>query len=822
MRLKKVIFGITLVLASLICFLGIKCHRLSPEDAKMERLFRALQNPDDEILPYVVERLAKSGSNRATDALLSALKTSDPMYRSFIATGLGFVKDKRATPALLQALRDGDRQLQYSAARALARRRDPAALETLLTLIKDPSAEIRHNTIYALWTMKDPRIFEALRNALRDPDEEVRAAAVRGIALSGDAGAIELLYSSLKDNAMVSSVAAEYLALMPDNSGTAALERAFEIPDPSWSLPLERGFYALKSNGLKPESLISFLLHKLESGPDVLRIRAAEDLASFEDTRVIDALMQGTADPNPIVRSSAIRSLHRLNNPRADAFILTHAKNRSSNVHAIAAQAVCERMDPRNSLLIAGFLKEKDVHVQFSAATALTSMADPRTISAITAAAAQKNEDWIHKHIITALVKALAKSDTPRALEELSSMLQKRNEQYQAAEALASMSNPRAGEILAEEYERNPEGRPDLMWALADSKKPLVSAILMKGLKDKDPEVRRAAALATGNLPDPFGTADSLIKSLDNPDLSAKVAAINRLAKMSSAKAVPVLIRNLESPVGDKAAKALGEIGDKRAAIPLLEILQKPSSSCPSSYPDLFLRAAAAEALGRVGDYKSVPALLKALEEFSPRTSRGAAIALGALKDKRAVNPLIKALAYEHCSVRESAASALGEIGDSRAISALVPHLSEVEIRSGIIAALSKLQWRPQTDRERTYVRLEQQKWNEISGHWPISRSILLSDLKAEDPETVQSAAFALIAIGTDDTLKELADALKNAGTYMMGLVYYNSGQPQLRMAAIQWAFNEGVDYFELGTEKPVLVWRGHDLAGVSCRTDSY
>jgi HEAT repeat protein len=392
MRRIQIIFKIMLVLACPICFLQTDCHKLSPEDAKTERLFQALQNPDDESLSYVVEKLARSGTKRAADALLSALNSTHPTYRSYVATGLGYLNDDRATPALLQALKNGDQQLQYSAAMALGRRRDPAALDMLLLLIKDPSPTTRRYTIYALRMMRSPRAFDALQNASKDPDDEVRATAVQGIALSGDPRSIEVLYSALTDNAMVSSRAAESLALMPNNSGIAALTRGFEIPDPSFNIRLENGLYALKRNGLKPEALISFLLQKLECGPDELRIRAAEGLGSFEDFRVIDALIQATADPNPMVRSSAMRSLSRLNNPRADAFILTHAKNRFSNLHSIAAQAVCGRMDPRNSLLIAGFLKEPDTHVQFSAVTALISMADPQTIPAIRAAAAKKQK----------------------------------------------------------------------------------------------------------------------------------------------------------------------------------------------------------------------------------------------------------------------------------------------------------------------------------------------------------------------------------------------------------------------------------------------
>ena len=123
--------------------------------------------------------------------------------------------------------------------------------------------------------------------------------------------------------------------------------------------------------------------------------------------------------------------------------------------------------------------------------------------------------------------------------------------------------------------------------------------------------------------------------------------------------------------------KALGEIKDKRAVEPLLNVLQKKEIS---------LRQEAVKALGQIGDKKTVKPLISLLQNEDNSSLCGQTIrSLGSIKDKRAVEPLMEALQREIQKPRSEAnaafiievAGALGKIKDERAITHLVSLYNE-------------------------------------------------------------------------------------------------------------------------------------------------
>ena len=102
-----------------------------------------------------------------------------------------------------------------------------------------------------------------------------------------------------------------------------------------------------------------------------------------------------------------------------------------------------------------------------------------------------------------------------------------------------------------------------------------------------------------------------------------------------------------------RAALALGEIKDSRAAEPLLAILKDE---------DHIIRASAVMALAKIIDPSAMEPLIAALKDKSKRIRRRAAVALGGIKDYRAIEPLIAALKDERLIVRVKSAYALYEI----------------------------------------------------------------------------------------------------------------------------------------------------------------
>jgi len=122
-----------------------------------------------------------------------------------------------------------------------------------------------------------------------------------------------------------------------------------------------------------------------------------------------------------------------------------------------------------------------------------------------------------------------------------------------------------------------------------------VAAQVAPSLTDKDPQVRRAAVKALGQMKDAVVAAPLLTRALDDQDPGVRLEAARALAAFDDPKALPVLLRALKD-----------------------------------ADPDV--RAGAAEGLGTLHDPGTVPALVKASEDADRRVRLAV---LGALLEIR-------------------------------------------------------------------------------------------------------------------------------------------------------------------------------------------
>ena len=145
--------------------------------------------------------------------------------------------------------------------------------------------------------------------------------------------------------------------------------------------------------------------------------------------------------------------------------------------------------------------------------------------------------------------------------------------------------------------------------------------------------------------------------------------AVKALGKMGKAalSTLTALLRDEDGGVRRTAARALGELGDRRAVEPLTAVLRDR---------DADVREAAASALRQIGDPRLVERLIHKLKSASAGSRQEAAVALGELGDARAADALAVALKDERGSVRVAAARALGQIGDARAVDPTIAMLN--------------------------------------------------------------------------------------------------------------------------------------------------
>ena len=118
--------------------------------------------------------------------------------------------------------------------------------------------------------------------------------------------------------------------------------------------------------------------------------------------------------------------------------------------------------------------------------------------------------------------------------------------------------------------------------------------------------------------------------------------------------------------------KALGNIGDKQAVSALVASLNDEDGG---------VRERAAWALGKLGDTDTAEYLTELLpEEKEERVKVATVNALGRLKDKDATEVLLEELSLEEDQLyKNEVIKALGEIGDTEALPILTEHLNALK-----------------------------------------------------------------------------------------------------------------------------------------------
>lgn len=176
--------------------------------------------------------------------------------------------------------------------------------------------------------------------------------------------------------------------------------------------------------------------------------------------------------------------------------------------------------------------------------------------------------------------------------------------------------------------------------------------LLVQGLQDRNPEVRKAAAKALAENPD-VNAAEALVAALKSYKESIEVWHDAELALIKiGPSAMEPLLKLLEKRdriAFDAACRIAGKLKDPRAVDLLIPALKDSDSS---------VRVEAAKALGVIGDARALEPLISALRHRDADTAESAALALGKLADPRAVEPLVAAL-----GTVGKAAQALGQIG---------------------------------------------------------------------------------------------------------------------------------------------------------------
>lgn len=156
--------------------------------------------------------------------------------------------------------------------------------------------------------------------------------------------------------------------------------------------------------------------------------------------------------------------------------------------------------------------------------------------------------------------------------------------------------------------------------------------------------------------------------------------ALEILGRLGDSRAIPVLVQALSKHLRfavlgvHPAARALGQIGDPAALLPLFDLL---------SSPDLGLRRNAIQALGQLHSREAVPTLVNLLDD--PEICNAAIGALMEIGDDSVVPQLVEIGKKGSKSTRQSVFVALAKLGDEAGLALpMAVETLRADLKSGL------------------------------------------------------------------------------------------------------------------------------------------
>lgn len=623
----------------------------------VETLIKTLKDNEFSIRASAAQSLGKMGDTRAVEPLLRLLSDRNDYVQGSAVLALGMLGDSRAVAPIIEKLKvpiTYSNNIALSAAAALGNIKDSAAVPALIQVLKSRKDEVLlERSIEALGKIGDPRAIDPINEVLENEQTnsgDIRLAAAEALSSLGNPD--NVLSKLIKDNWWkVSIAAAEGLVKIGDPRAVESLISVLGHEDHRVRISACRGLAEIGD-----QSAIEHLIPLLGDEKEDVKEECSKALLSFGEA-VAGALIKAMEDGSVAIRGNAAMLLAEVQPEAAIDPLLSLLKDSRYEIRELAAHLLGKLQAVEAVDYLVLLLGDTSMYVREASSVALGDIGRPALEPLMKALG--NPEVKVRRAAGSALVH-MGRESVPALITALES--ENPDKRAQAASALGNLKDPSAVNSLGKAFEDSEtEVRKSVVYALRKMAHPAAFEPLMKALGDPMSDIRKHAVWGLGAIGDERAVP-ALIERLD--DYVLRNAAREALIKIGK-PAVEPLIQSLfyVSSKGnivfsrrDEAIEALGEIKDRHAVPPLIQIVE----SGKDDYID------AALALGEIGDPRAVIPLCNLLkvahESQIPKVVR----ALGALKDMRAVEPLIRLFLHENRSIRGSASVSLYQITGKR------------------------------------------------------------------------------------------------------------------------------------------------------------
>ncbi len=486
-------------------------------------------------------------------------------------------------------------------------------------------------------------------DGLASEDPKIRLASVRAMARYDIEWTREHLLAALADSdALIRNAAGRALAAHDDSSALPIIIRWLALPD-SQSKQV-----------------------------------AAEILGNMKAKSAVPALVRALGDPDPLVRVHSLVALGKIGGDAVIVPMVTRLEDEKSDVRLTAVEQLQVLKDKRAVISLVGLFRDPSEAVRIAAIEAVGHLGDASGTAPLVRELSDRAEP-----VRLAVITALGNLQAEGALDELIATMAR------GTTAIRS----KAAYSLAQIARAHPEN------ALAAQ----ALGLLVEALAE--PRIGRAAREALRNA----GSAavPYLIDHLEGKRRGDPASAVGLLREIGDRSATPVLLKELSRGriTQGVVLDALSSIGDLRALLPILALLEDPTPAVrlramrslepllmePSAAADIVterlgdseleIQLLAARYLGRMKERSSVPALLAiAAENASPRLQTTALQALGEIRDARAAPVALLALGAQSKALAAVGADVLYVLENPKTIAPLLAIARESDHASCALA----------------------------------------------------------------------------------------------------------------------------------------